>query len=204
MADRVERACEVMHDAYERAAVGAGWETNPASLKPWADVPEANKVAMRAAVSALMAGWDAEQAAMRAEVERLREAVADYEHRITWDTTCKNCANILDSSIKETERAEAAEAKVAAFEALADEWERPVEYTGPAEAAWAIAWHQTFNTARAWAASQLRAVLSGSSEPTKDRKNPYGVSFIDVTINGVEVKIVEYDGPTSASENSNG
>ena len=32
----VERACEVMHDAYETAADQAGWATNPASRKPWA------------------------------------------------------------------------------------------------------------------------------------------------------------------------
>jgi hypothetical protein len=52
--DWVEQACEVMHDAYERAAVGTGWETNPASRKPWSDVPEANKQTMRAAVGALL------------------------------------------------------------------------------------------------------------------------------------------------------
>lgn len=50
----VEQACEVMHDAYEKAAVGAGWETQEASRKPWAEVPEANKETMRAAVSALL------------------------------------------------------------------------------------------------------------------------------------------------------
>ncbi|WP_344609947.1 hypothetical protein, partial [Sporichthya brevicatena] len=50
----IERACEVMHDAYEAAAVGAGWETQQASRKPWADVPEANKATMRAAVAALI------------------------------------------------------------------------------------------------------------------------------------------------------
>lgn len=53
--DYIEQACEVMHDAYEAAAVGAGWETQERSRKPWADVPEANKVTMRAAVSALLA-----------------------------------------------------------------------------------------------------------------------------------------------------
>lgn len=31
-AEHIDAACEVMHDAYERAAVGAGWETNPANL----------------------------------------------------------------------------------------------------------------------------------------------------------------------------
>lgn len=51
----VEKCCEVLHQEYERAAQGAGWETNPASRVPWADVPEANKVAMRAAVRGLLA-----------------------------------------------------------------------------------------------------------------------------------------------------
>lgn len=50
---KIESACEVMHDAYEKAAVGAGWETQKASRKPWAEVPEANKVTMRASVAAL-------------------------------------------------------------------------------------------------------------------------------------------------------
>lgn len=54
MTDRVENLCGVMHDAYEQAAVGAGWETQKASRKPWADVPEANKATMRAAVQALL------------------------------------------------------------------------------------------------------------------------------------------------------
>lgn len=53
-AKAIERYCEVMHDAYEKAALGAGWETNLASRKSWSDVPEANKQTMRAAVSALL------------------------------------------------------------------------------------------------------------------------------------------------------
>lgn len=51
---RIEKACEVMHDAYEQAAVDAGWETQARSRVPWADVPEANKATMRVAVNALM------------------------------------------------------------------------------------------------------------------------------------------------------
>lgn len=51
----IEALCEVMHDAYEQAAIGAGWETQTASRKPWADVPEANKATMRVAVAALLA-----------------------------------------------------------------------------------------------------------------------------------------------------
>lgn len=38
--------------------------------------------------------------------------VLDYENRITWHTTCESCARILDSSIRETERAVKAEAAV--------------------------------------------------------------------------------------------
>lgn len=52
--DEVERLCEVMHDAYETAAAGAGWETQESSRKPWADVPEPNRITMRAAVRALL------------------------------------------------------------------------------------------------------------------------------------------------------
>lgn len=53
----LEHLCEVMHDAYEAAAVDAGWQTQEASRKPWADVPEANKATMRKAVEALVA-WE--------------------------------------------------------------------------------------------------------------------------------------------------
>lgn len=52
--DTIERACEVMHDAYEAAAVTAGWQTQERSRVPWSEVPEANKVTMRAAVAALL------------------------------------------------------------------------------------------------------------------------------------------------------
>ena len=57
----IEKACEIMHDAYEKAAVGAGWETQKSSRKPWADVPEPNKVTMRAAVGALLESIEKER-----------------------------------------------------------------------------------------------------------------------------------------------
>ena len=46
------------------------------------------------------------------EVDRLNGIIASYEHRITWDTTCENCANVLDKAIAETNRAEKAESEV--------------------------------------------------------------------------------------------
>lgn len=52
--DRLERLCEVMHDTYEAAALSTGWQTQERSRVPWADVPEANKATMRAAVAALL------------------------------------------------------------------------------------------------------------------------------------------------------
>ena len=81
--EHADAACEVMHDAYERAAVGAGWETNPASRKPWADVPEANKATMRAAVGALLTSPELLDALVRAGVlpdtEALRHHLAIAE-----------------------------------------------------------------------------------------------------------------------------
>lgn len=38
------------------------------------------------------------------EVRRLRTTVSDYENRLTWDTTCANCAHLLDRLITEYER----------------------------------------------------------------------------------------------------
>lgn len=67
MNEDIERYCELLHNAYEKAAVGSGWETNPASRKPWALVPEANKATMRAAVAALVPVVQLEER-LRAEV----------------------------------------------------------------------------------------------------------------------------------------
>jgi hypothetical protein len=53
--ERVELLCEAMHEAYESAAAVEGWVTQKASRKPWAEVPEANKRTMRAAVTAVLA-----------------------------------------------------------------------------------------------------------------------------------------------------
>ena len=50
--DLLEEACIAAHNAYEEAAHEAGWVTNTQSRKPWVDVPEANKIAMRAGIAA--------------------------------------------------------------------------------------------------------------------------------------------------------
>ena len=77
----LERLCEVMHDAYEAAAVGAGWETQAASRMPWSDVPEPNKATMRAAVLAVLA------AAVPVLERELRDKIADEiaQHRAKVD-----------------------------------------------------------------------------------------------------------------------
>jgi hypothetical protein len=51
--------------------------------------------------------------AVLAELEPELDALAEYEHTINWMTTCTSCARILDSCIRETERAERAEAAIA-------------------------------------------------------------------------------------------
>lgn len=52
---------------------------------------------------------DAVLAAIQPALARL----AEYENTINWMTTCTSCARVLDSSIRETERAERAEAAIA-------------------------------------------------------------------------------------------
>lgn len=54
----IEECCMIMHDAYEEAAIAAGWETQKASRTNWSGVPEANKITMRAAVKAVLTYLD--------------------------------------------------------------------------------------------------------------------------------------------------
>ena len=85
--DLTERLCEEMHDRYETAAIGAGWQTNPRSRVPWADVPEANKVTMRAAVAPIAD----EIGRQRIEIERLRGC---HCHE-SWDTLSQSFGRSL-------------------------------------------------------------------------------------------------------------
>lgn len=52
--EQIETLCEVMHDAYEQAALETGWETQVSSRKLWSSVPEANKATMRVAVRSMV------------------------------------------------------------------------------------------------------------------------------------------------------
>ncbi len=80
--DLTEQLCEEMHDRYEKAAAGAGWETNPASRKPWADVPEANKATMRAAIGPIAERIDKLEALNEWMQEQLAVAFCScYEER---------------------------------------------------------------------------------------------------------------------------
>lgn len=89
--ERVEAACEVMHDAYEAAATREGWETQERSRKPWGDVPEANKATMRAAVAALL-----DSPAMR---DLLAEAKADVGDRFaSWVRRSRSFWRYVDAS----------------------------------------------------------------------------------------------------------
>jgi hypothetical protein len=81
---------------------------------------------------------DWEQQKRRADEAEAK--VADYENRITWHTTCGSCARTLDSGIRETERAERAEAAIREIDPTAeiDHWQcrvLPYEYEKWREAA---------------------------------------------------------------------
>jgi hypothetical protein len=53
--DLVERACEVMHDAYEAAALAEeGWPLPERSRVTWDEVPASHQATMRIAVLALL------------------------------------------------------------------------------------------------------------------------------------------------------
>jgi len=52
--EQLDTLASVVHDTYEAAAARTGWQTNPASRRPWADVPEANRTATRAAIRAAL------------------------------------------------------------------------------------------------------------------------------------------------------
>lgn len=98
----LEDACELMHDAYEKAALGAGWETNPASRKPWTDVPEANKETMRAAVGALLVALGGPYRCCEHCADDVVHDVEPNQHELS----CQLCDDVL------TRRAQAAEAEV--------------------------------------------------------------------------------------------
>ncbi|MCX5000920.1 hypothetical protein [Streptomyces longwoodensis] len=66
--------------------------------------------------------------AMRTRAEQAEAKVADYENRITWHTTCASCARVLDSAIRETERAERAEAEL---RRMADEAQPETVHAAP-------------------------------------------------------------------------
>lgn len=62
-----------------------------------------------------------ELAALRAENARLREAVTEYESAITWFTTCKSCADVLDASYRAHVEADRAKAKLDEMRWVADD-----------------------------------------------------------------------------------
>ncbi|MFG3488510.1 hypothetical protein [Streptomyces sp. NPDC047972] len=61
--------------------------------------------------------------AVLAELERELSAFVEYENAINWHTTCLACARVLDSCLRETERAERAEATLTAVRKLAQQWQ---------------------------------------------------------------------------------
>lgn len=70
----------------------------------------------------MRAAWYAHADTALAELKRELATLAEYENAITWQTDCLSCARILDSCIRETERAEKAEATTTRVIALYDQW----------------------------------------------------------------------------------
>lgn len=66
-------------------------------------------------------------AAVLRELHRELAALVEYENAINWMTTCTGCARVLDSCIRETERAERAEAAIERARSLATRLEEFAE-----------------------------------------------------------------------------
>jgi hypothetical protein len=75
----IEQFCEAFHDAYERAAVNEGWQTQTRSRQPWAYVPAENKATMRAAAREVLARHDADV------IEKCAGLVAGYGQPMVTD-----------------------------------------------------------------------------------------------------------------------
>lgn len=78
----------------------------------------------------------------RADVLAVVAQVADYENRITWHTTCQQCATTLDRAITDYERTERAVARVAELEAKLASLTEPTEYGSPG-VQWSVDHHGT-------------------------------------------------------------
>lgn len=100
-----------------------------------------------------------------AVVAGLRTRLADYENRITWDTTCAQCATTLDASIREYERAEALAGQVAAIRALPDRQPCTCRDDTPVGIA-----HHAARRGYNEALTDVRAALVASSPTTPEAK----------------------------------
>lgn len=110
-----------------------------------------------------------------AELRAELGALAEYENTITWMTTCTSCARILDSCIRETERAERAEAEVRRYAEAESADAAAGSYAGRAETAEAfiafvadtIADHEGDEWADHSATRAIRAAITRAVEPTE-------------------------------------
>lgn len=84
------------------------------ALMAWAESNNAPQYAsMRRPDTVRRNAYSRADAVLRVPAIRdLLERIADYENRITWETSCGSCARILDASILEHERADRAESAV--------------------------------------------------------------------------------------------
>jgi len=57
-------------------------------------------------------------------VQPVIDELADYRHRINWETNCGEHARLLDHAYDETTRRETAEARIARLRQMADAWEQ--------------------------------------------------------------------------------
>jgi hypothetical protein len=122
MDEKIEELCVRMHDAYEDAAKKEGWETQERSRKPWADVPEANKRTMRAAVSAACLP-------LLDQIDRLAMEAGDCEAvRREWTEHYKSAIGLARREGERAKRAEEARDEAEADRERAEERRSAAEH----------------------------------------------------------------------------
>lgn len=87
--------------------------TDPTSIRTPQELADAVECAIGLNVDC--GGTEGVHQARDAVLDAIRpvwDRVAEYENTINWHTTCTSCARILDSSIRETKRAEQAEQRL--------------------------------------------------------------------------------------------
>ena len=100
---------------------------------------------------------DAAMSVVAPKLEQLRKELAELRGALNWQTSCTSCARVLDASIKETQRAELAEAAIERARDELDSWQETIDSGVMRDSEW--------EQCLAANLPILRAILKGGQAP---------------------------------------